>query len=730
MKGSITNLTLRSATGLVVVMLMLGAANTVNAQFTFRWLNIGEMATPYSEAGAVREEEPFGNAELQWPAIEMEAGNTRAAGLWIATTNYTDEEGRIFPHKVAHVGPRSGGDVQFFPEDIRVISRFEPPVITVDGDNSFRRYVYVDSVDATLPADRIIRVVNTNRIGIRMEAVAYAWSQEYHDDYHILEYRFTNTGNVDLDPEIELDQTLTGVYFFFINRYDINASSSWARGDGAPWGKFTMNDAVGDGHEDYSVDFTAQYAWAGINPFETSYSTLGGPLFSNTQGHGGGFGWMYAEDDTLGRLAAGHMAGRVYLHADKSVDDEDNAIDPTYAGTTPADPAVLAGRQPATMGVFGSDEPDLVDQEYDKDLMTRQYQDWILGTKYWGGGRMYPHHADRIEPEGNFDTPTGSPHILWVEDEGGYAFIEGFGPYTMKPGDDVRLVIAHGVQGLDPDAKMGIGAAYKAAGFDDALEIEWPPESGDERTKNQWVMSTKDSLFQMFERAIANYESDYDIPEEPYPPKDLTLSSLPDKIALTWDVYGTGPAITGFEIYRVDKRFTDINSYELIATLPGAARSYDDTTPDRGVEYFYYIQAVGEVNTDATGNTPIGVALRSGRYYAQTYIPAILKREAGIALEEIRIVPNPFHLGANQDIRWPDRQDKLGFMNIPGICTISIYTQLGELVTKIEHTDGSGDEYWDHTTDSRQVIASGLYIAVIEDTEKGGKIFKKFVIIR
>ena len=81
-------------------------------------------------------------------------------------------------------------------------------------------------------------------------------------------------------------------------------------------------------------------------------------------------------------------------------------------------------------------------------------------------------------------------------------------------------------------------------------------------------------------------------------------------------------------------------------------------------------------------------------------------------------------------IRFPDQTDKLAFFNIPGRCTIAIYTDLGELVDEIEHTDGSGDEFWDHTTSSRQVVASGLYIAVITDLDTNERIIKKFVIIR
>ena len=81
-------------------------------------------------------------------------------------------------------------------------------------------------------------------------------------------------------------------------------------------------------------------------------------------------------------------------------------------------------------------------------------------------------------------------------------------------------------------------------------------------------------------------------------------------------------------------------------------------------------------------------------------------------------------------IRDSSERDKLGFLDVPGNCTIKIFTQLGELVETIEHNDGSGDEYWDQTTSSRQVVASGLYIAHITDNDSGETAERKFVIIR
>lgn len=698
---------LKRALLLTIVMLLCMTGEEAQAQFKIKWLTIGAMQSPYSEAGAVREQEPFDNAPLQFPAVDHRAGNTRAGALWVGARNFTDEEGRTFSYKLAHVGPRAGGEVQFFPQKSEVISRFEDTDVQVDGAKSFLYFTNVDGVDPNIKADRVVNIVNNNRVGIQMDQTIHAFSNQFHDNYHIMEYEFTNTGNVDNDLEAELNAPLEGVYFYFISRYSLTDAASWVNGNGAPWGKFTMNDAVGDGHEDYGVDFRAQYAWYGHNVFQADYNCIGGPLWASH--------WTSnTPPDTSGRLAGGHFVGRVYIHADRSATD----------GTDDEG-------QPSTMGVKGSDNVDLVDSEFDIDLMTRQYQDFMEA------GRMYPHHADQIEPDGpaewprNFANPSNDPaSFQGGYDEGGWAMVEGFGPYDMAIGETVKLVIAEGVAGLSDDAKLQIGAAYKASGADDAAPISYTyGATTHAMTKNEWVMTSRDSLFQMFERAIANYESGLNIPRPPLPPSSFTVTSGADQISLEWETF-SGATQTGFEIYRAGKTFKDPNGYELVATLGPDARSYNDTDVERGVDQYYYIVATGAVNTDATGNTPTGVALHSGRYYTQTYLPASLKRRPGTTLDDIRIVPNPFNIGADADIRWPDKQDKLGFLDIPGQCTISIYTQLGELITTIEHTDGSGDEFWDHTTDARQVIASGIYIAVIKNLETNDSVFKKFVIIR
>jgi len=123
-----------------------------------------------------------------------------------------------------------------------------------------------------------------------------------------------------------------------------------------------------------------------------------------------------------------------------------------------------------------------------------------------------------------------------------------------------------------------------------------------------------------------------------------------------------------------------------------------------------------------------------------------IPRQRNYELSKIRIVPNPFNIKA-RNIQFGETDlttlDRLAFYNLPPVCRIKIYTETGDLIETIEHTNGSGDDYWHSLTSSRQVVVSGLYIAYFEVTEdyadeitgevlyrKGDSIFKKFVIIR
>jgi hypothetical protein len=340
--------------------------------------------------------------------------------------------------------------------------------------------------------------------------------------------------------------------------------------------------------------------------------------------------------------------------------------------------------------------------------MSQEY-DWMKR------GHNTPRHAWTTEPLGKFDEPTGDPAL---SSPGGFSNCAGYGPYTLGPGQSVRIVVAEGAAGLSRDQCITIGRQFKAG--------QITPKA-----KNTLVLTGKDSLFQTFRRAIANFKSGYSAPASPPPP--VTVATLSgDPIKVSWEVENASdPNIKGFRIFRAAGRYD--GEYHPIYTASAAQRSFDDVTAERGVAYFYYVVTIGDpaLNTGAA-LTPQDT-LFSNRAYSQTFLPTYLKlkRPPGQSMSDIRIVPNPFSLGSDPtNLRFPDEPDKIAFYNIPGRCKIKIFTELGELVNELEHTDGSGDAYWNSITSSRQVIVSGIYIVLFEDMDTGERAIRKLSIIR
>ena len=733
----------RAAVLLALLVLFAVPAQDAQAQWSPKWLNVGEFQHRYLSGGSAPEAD-----EVAWhyPGIHPRSAYGRWKGFWVSARNVTDETGTNWAIRTSHVGPRFTGVGEVFDVSQTLVSRYPQPVVQVDGLDTFAEPVVVDEVDPSLAADRAVEMVVNTSIGVTMEKRAMQWSHPDHDGYHIIEYTFTNTGNVDDDDEIEVaDNNLEDVYFTFLDRptgAGVMAGGWDNNAGGVAWGQYTMNDAVGDGVSDYGVDFRAQISWLGNNK-ETDglvLNTLGGPMWQNHERNP-------IENDTLGRLGSPNFAGVVTIHADTEAHAPE--------ATSPDDRA-----QPHTMTYLNSDFGDITSGSSHTDEAKMAIERaWIEcgSTSAVGGGviplingecesgspRTWPTHA-RIVQGQTADTPrdadpdfanqTASP--TRGGGAGGWGFMTAYGPYDMAPGEVVRIVVAEGVAGLSKEAAWDIGRAYKLSGWDDDQIHEFDAngngtiDADEAMTKNEWVMTARDSLFQLFQFATDNYNGGYNAPHPPAPPTLFTVTSGTDRISLNWE--GPAPA-GGWEIWRAQKHYSGIRTwltteggvsvpdedrvYQLIAQPGPNDTSYEDTEVARGGSYYYYLQAVD------------GNGVKSSRYYAQTYQAAFLRRAPGSSLSQVRIVPNPYHLGAAPEVRL-DVQDRMAFYGLPAEATIDIYTELGEHVRSLSHTDGSGDEFWDMTTSSRQLVVSGIYIAVITDEDSGERTVQKFIVIR
>ena len=687
--------------------LVVSTTNIARAQ-QFKWMNVGSLQNWFSSEGCEEEEgyvkeQQYG---LQWPAIYQSKGKVdmqAAKAMWIAVDQWTYPSGTVAPY-VVHIGPRVHGYNEMIPIKLDLISKLNPAVqVMVDGNVTEGKSADPDGFDATIPSDRMLLNVANTTAGITMVRKIMQFSQQFNDNYMVYDYVYTNTGNTSKTDTTTIfpGKTLTGVYFYFQYRYAVSADTRYVIGQNPTgWGINEMNDIRGDGLTPAAPFFTdpttnninynirANYSWHGFYPPFSSYNNIGGPIWTP----------YYDKTDTVGRLGASQFVGTVVLHADKSAIDRSDDL-----------------TQPSTTSYEGSDEGNTSGNDATNSEKAKAEYAWITR------GHRDPRMADKVgQPPG--DPAMGTP--------GGWSSAIGFGPYTLAPGQKIHLVMAEGAAGLSRDANTKIGRQFKANTSANITYSDGSAVSGT-KSKNDWVYTSRDSLFLTFNRAIKNYGTGaaYTIPQPPMPPKSFTVSSAGDRIGLSWEKYGTpGPAITGYQIYRALGRYD--STYYLIASVGPTIFSYEDLSPVRGLDYYYYIVSVGDPNENTGAHDIVSPAgqLISNRYYTQTYLAANLKRAPVPNMTSIRVVPNPYNISASANLLY-STQDRIGFLDVPGVCTIKIYTELGELVTTLNHADNSGDAYWNMTTSSKQIVVSGLYIAVFEKPT-GERAFRKFVIIR
>lgn len=99
----------------------------------------------------------------------------------------------------------------------------------------------------------------------------------------------------------------------------------------------------------------------------------------------------------------------------------------------------------------------------------------------------------------------------------------------------------------------------------------------------------------------------------------------------------------------------------------------------------------------------------------------------------IGVYPNPYRTGSLFDSRVGEQElgRKVWFTGLAARSRVQVFTLVGELVKTIEHDDpGSGQHSWNLLSDFDRVIATGLYIYVVEDLATGEIQRGKLVIIK
>jgi hypothetical protein len=326
-----------------------------------------------------------------------------------------------------------------------------------------------------------------------------------------------------------------------------------------------------------------------------------------------------------------------------------------------------------------------------------------------------------------------------------------FGPFTMQPGEDYRVVMAF--VGGTIDNRTAIDAGYAYDWGAEALRTRRPfprsiPELGinagdmlDMEKKDALLDTGLDSLKAHARKAAEVWNNgsvrkgvgSFGIDLAP-PPPSITVTSTPGSIELEWgtEAEDYGSDIAGYKLYRNYYRPPSIDTptdttYILLKDFSGTGtHSYNDEDVSRGQDYRYYVTSYTSKGIEsshflnrASGQIEEGVS--------PTRAPEVNWKDKVVA------VPNPYHLrGA-----YKYGGAKLNFLNTPAFCKIHIYTMTGDLVQTLYHNEGTGDEAWDRQdTFSTMAIVSGIYLYVVEELDgpsgsaTGEQAIGKFIVVK
>lgn len=106
-------------------------------------------------------------------------------------------------------------------------------------------------------------------------------------------------------------------------------------------------------------------------------------------------------------------------------------------------------------------------------------------------------------------------------------------------------------------------------------------------------------------------------------------------------------------------------------------------------------------------------------------------------------VPNPYRFDRDykkapeagsgwepEEHQWSEFNRRIDFVDLPGNCTIRIFTMAGDLVETLRNRDGDTIMSWDLLSRNGQTVAAGLYFFVVEPDGGGDHQVGKLVIIK
>ena len=777
---------------ILLMMMILSLAVVSHGATRYKWITIGSLQNFYYDTGTEREEVVYAQQQwgFTWESFYRDQDMQAAKGMWIGARNFFDPvQNTTYAYKIAHNGPRAVTDVEireYIPQEMKLMARYDHPEVYVDDNEGSdmmnginAKNDDIDEVDPLLEADRVfVNTINTS-VGLTFTRKVYAVSQQNYDNIHISEYEFENTGIYDQAGNV-YTQTLQDVYFHWQWRDAIAQEGCWNGTYTAThrhwistsvrdvrWGYSMMSDVIGedqdnpnttsvyedntgkDAQDDAGNWMRGYVAWMG-KWSDFGYDNIGSPNVVGIAHNN-----LPAIND--GRLGAAQYKGLVVIHADTSPSDATDDKD------QPSSQAFINSNHPYT-NTAGMDQ-------YDANGMLEKY------TRYMSNGNDNNSLAETVWQTQGGDAGAYSA----ATSAAGYSQMLAFGPYTIAPGEKIKIVWAECADGVGHDRGYEIGRQWYRAKYDgESVTVVDPDNPAStmvitaancDAWKDAMVYSGRDSLMNTFRKAINLYNGGFytSIPEAPKPPQKVEIYSTEDGVKINWDGSSSIAAakFEGFKVYRAfiekDSTYREVmdcnvsdGSLEDYRVESTNEFEFVDSEPLRGQNYYYYITAYD----DGTQNVlEPGVPLESSPFYTRTNKGATVKSPPApnekLNLDDydlddladrkklmdfiVKIVPNPINV-RNEQIQYVGNVNKLLFAGVPSGCKIQIFTERGDFVTDVMESEAG--YAWFLTTDWQQILVSGVYIArfIMEedfvDTKTGVRFdtgdttIKKFIIIR
>ncbi len=579
--------------------------------------------------------------------------------------------------------------------------RYRPPNVIVDGVKLNPQYNW--QVDRTLPADEVAEFNDLIPLyGMRAHVTLYAFSNPELSNIVIWKVTLAFTGEVAL-PKTHIttrlpDQTISMWWPFSISFGPTMGGYDQVYG-GYPvesenvlddWMKMKSNLVTDDPRDSLYIAYYYASYLSGL---------AGAPTYPN-----GSQDASFNPDRTTGHIYSPQVPGYSLLYAPVSVQN---------SGDNVAQPYSMMHASIA-LNLWQSGQ---------------NFRNVYVGTE----------SADKFPP----DPVTAG---LGLE-KGPMRFVTA-GPYDLTKNaaagryDSVTFVYVIASGATPYEVADSIGKAWFKGQITDAQ-------------KDSFLLTTgKDSLMNSIDRAYWAWDQishGRPIPAAP-PPPDINVESGPDRITVHWsypDPTYFNNAVTGvddwaaWKVYRKKGGYYVDDPYDIQTNNLGATwqlvyethnrsdTAFVDSTVTRGVDYYYAVSAVNN-GTQNHGLDP-GVGLESSWYATRTSVAAA-SYKAGLSVSgQVRVVPNPYSVAAGA-LNFSGTPNKLLFVNLPYKCTLAVYTETGDLITRWQHI-GTADDTWDQKTTSNQYVTSGIYILAVTDAQgvSGQNLsdqFVKFVIVR